>query len=145
MSSICFAVRGVPVPQGSLVRSPAGGLYHGGGSRLALWRGAVRAQAQVAMGERSPLAGPLAVIVEATFARPRSHYRSGRHSGELRADAPECHAQAPDVDKVARALLDALAGVVYRDDRQVVGLVASRHWGDVPGVALRVFDLDSEP
>lgn len=140
--NIVIIVRGVPVPQGSLVRSPSGGLYHGGGSRLALWRGSVRGEAQEAMGDRPPFAGPLAVVIGATFPRPKSHYRTGRHAAELRAEAPTCHAQVPDADKIARAILDALAGVAFGDDRQVSRLSVAKIWDETPGVTIRIEELE---
>jgi Holliday junction resolvase RusA-like endonuclease len=40
----------------------------------------------------------------------------------------------PDLDKLIRAILDALTGVVWRDDGQVVDIVASKVYADTPGV-----------
>jgi crossover junction endodeoxyribonuclease RusA len=51
------------------------------------------------------------------------------------------HIKAPDLDKLCRALGDALTGLAYRDDAQVVDLVASKWYarpGEVPHVDLRV-------
>jgi len=53
-----------------------------------------------------PLEGP--VSLELHFYLPRR--------GKLTA------AKKPDLDKLARAVLDALSGIVYRDDAQVVAL-----------------------
>ena len=44
----------------------------------------------------------------------------------------------PDVDKVARAVLDALTGVAYADDRQVWPLVVSRNWGPADETCIRL-------
>lgn len=41
------------------------------------------------------------------------------------------HLKAPDVDKLARAILDALTHVCWRDDSQVVGLFVSKAYADV--------------
>lgn len=38
----------------------------------------------------------------------------------------------PDVDKLARAILDALTGIVYHDDSQVIGIDANKYFDDVP-------------
>ena len=43
----------------------------------------------------------------------------------------------PDVDKLARALLDALTGVAYEDDGQVVTLTVRKRYG--PDTLTRVF------
>jgi crossover junction endodeoxyribonuclease RusA len=79
---------------------------------------------------RAALEGPASVIVALTFPRPRSHYRTGRFSAELRPDAPELHAQYPDLDKACRLIFDALtvAGV-WLDDKQACELRAWKSWG----------------
>lgn len=35
----------------------------------------------------------------------------------------------PDVDKLIRACLDAMTGIVYQDDAQVVDVTARKHYG----------------
>lgn len=40
----------------------------------------------------------------------------------------------PDLDKLSRAVLDALTGVVYHDDAQVVSMTASKHYASEPPV-----------
>ena len=51
-------------------------------------------------------------------------------------------AGAHDVDNVAKAVLDALDGTFYLDDRQVVRLVSERFEGDANRIAVRVAALD---
>ena len=51
-------------------------------------------------------------------------------------------AGAHDVDNVAKAVLDALDGVFYLDDRQVVRLVSERFFGSANRIAARVTQLD---
>lgn len=48
---------------------------------------------------------------------------------------------AHDVDNVAKAVLDALSGVFWRDDRQVVRLISERFTGDANRIAVRVRPL----
>ena len=43
----------------------------------------------------------------------------------------------PDLDKLCRACLDSLTGIVWRDDAQVVRLEASKGYG-APGVVIWV-------
>lgn len=38
----------------------------------------------------------------------------------------------PDLDNVAKTILDALNGVAYEDDKQVTSLTIYRVWGDAP-------------
>jgi Holliday junction resolvase RusA-like endonuclease len=37
--------------------------------------------------------------------------------------------RTPDLDNVAKSILDALNGLAYKDDKQVVSLSVSRVWG----------------
>jgi len=69
-----------------------------------------------------PFDYPLKVNVEFYFPRPKNHYRSGRYSEELKKNAPTIHSSMPDVDNLAKFVLDAMNGAFYNDDRQVVEL-----------------------
>jgi Holliday junction resolvase RusA-like endonuclease len=40
----------------------------------------------------------------------------------------ESHVKKPDLDKLARCLLDGMTGVVFNDDSQVVGLDATKRY-----------------
>ena len=145
-----FAVRGIPVPQGSPRAFLTGGKARvvSGASRpsspLGAWRTAIATEAREAMGDRPLLAGPLTVSLWFTLPRPASHWlpvNGRRREPELRLDAPEFVATSPDIDKLARAGLDALTGVVFTDDRQVARLHTDKSYGDVPGVEIRVVRL----
>ena len=46
-----------------------------------------------------------------------------------------------DVDKLARACLDALTGICWDDDVQVTQLTASKQWGVDPGVVIVVSEI----
>lgn len=47
----------------------------------------------------------------------------------------------PDADNVAKGVLDALNGVVFDDDKQVVGLSISKRYSDRPRVDVRVYEV----
>jgi Holliday junction resolvase RusA-like endonuclease len=70
-------------------------------------------------GYRPPLDGPL--LLELTFwvARPKGHYGSGKNAHVVKQSAPHAPATKPDLLKLARAIEDALTGIVYRDDAQI--------------------------
>jgi crossover junction endodeoxyribonuclease RusA len=148
MTEIAFVVRGRPVPQGGLTRSPSGGLYHSGGPRLRRWRAAISLAATEARGFEPVITGPVIVVGRFVLARPANHYLpvNGRRAvRELRLDAPKYPAGTPDVDKLARALLDALTGVVIKDDAQVASLMAVKLYETdelAEGVRVRVSSLE---
>ena len=134
---ISFDVRGIPVPQGALVRSPSGGLYHRGHGRLEDWRHAIATEARLAMGDRPLLSGAVTCELLFLLPRPKSHFRS---NGDLRPDAPTWCTSRPDGDKLERAAWDALTGVVWTDDAVVASWGGGKRYSDagVTGVCVRV-------
>ena len=47
----------------------------------------------------------------------------------------------PDVDNVAKVVLDALNGFAYIDDKQVVGLIVRKIWGEPEGLMVKVEEV----
>lgn len=83
------------------------------------------------------------VVLEMTFYRPRNkgHYGTGRNAGVLKDSAPTHPPVKPDVDKLTRAILDALKNVAWHDDGQVVGAPAWKEYGTPARVELRLWRL----
>lgn len=132
---LAVVVPGTPQSQGSKRVVSSGGRYRAieSNKRLRPWRAEALAAIRDALPEGwLPLDGPVSVSAEFVFARPSSHYGTGRNIGKLRPSAPAWKASAPDVDKLARALFDALtdAGVVRDDSRIVAGRLA-KLWGPI--------------
>ena len=101
--------------------------------RLAPWRArAVAAMRRVA--PPAPFEGPVAVEITVFAARPLAHYLGRRRECGLREDAPRLPAVGRDLDKVARAILDACTQAGWwRDDRQVAALVVDRAYAESLG------------
>ena len=70
--------------------------------------------------------------------RPKGHFRSGRNAGQLKDDAPEYPTSKPDATKILRAVEDALTGVLWRDDSQIVRHQISKDYGDQECLIVRV-------
>lgn len=66
---------------------------------------------------------PLVVVIAACYALPQQYHRK-REPGIERVKSTR-----PDVDNIAKFYLDALNGVLFVDDAQVVKLVASKRYG----------------
>jgi Holliday junction resolvase RusA-like endonuclease len=106
--------------------------------RLKPWRATVAAAARAAyQGEL--MTGPVWVVLLFRVPRPAGHYGT---RNTLRASAPDRPAVRPDVDKLARAVLDACTGIIWEDDSRVVGMVASKIYGP-PGVAVIAKEVES--
>jgi len=91
------------------------------------------------------LHGPLWVRMHFWLPRPKAHYHTGKRSGLLRDVAPEWHAKRPDALKMARAVEDALTGVLWVDDAQIADERLTKHYGERPGVVVRVQQLEDKP
>lgn len=137
--AIRFFVEGLPIAQGSkkafmrkgarfptLVESAKG---------LKPWREHV---AQEGKKQRSKVTGPVRVQLEFIFPRAKSHFGTGRNEKKLKPSAPLHHTKKPDIDKVTRAVLDAITNVVIEDDSCVVQLEASKRYGQKPGCVITV-------
>lgn len=120
-------VYGLPVSQGSK-RHVGHGIMVESSKRLKPWREDIRQavlERVVRQGEFG--FGPLDVHLTFTLPRPKSHYRTGRNAHLLRDSAPVAPAVRPDIDKLARAVLDAIGSAGYwADDSQVVRLTAEK-------------------
>ena len=121
-----------PVPQGSMTASynkrlGVAHVHHVQGSALALWRASVREGAKATGAILSPL--PISVRIVFGMPRPKSHLMV--RGAKLMVRAKYYYARpavAPDLDKLVRGVLDALTGICYNDDSQVVEIVASKRY-----------------
>ena len=128
-----FGVSGLPAPQGS--KNPWGGESS---KNLRPWRNDIAVAAQKQMQGQPPHPEPVMLRAVFVFPRPKHHYGTGRNAGVRKASAPGWKSSAPDLDKLVRALGDALTGIVFRDDAQIVELQAVKIWGEHPGVTVTV-------
>ena len=126
-----FRVVATPVPKGSARAFIAGGraIVTSDARNLKGWEYLIRSQA--ARVVLVTTAEPIRIAVDFYLPRPKSHPK--------RREIP--HTKKPDLDKLARAVLDALTGVVYDDDAQVVALrCTKRHatLGEQPGCHITI-------
>lgn len=127
---IDFDVLGVPAPKGSgravLIGGKARHIASGSDAnarKMRGWDAAVREAAARAVGvvDAPPFVGAaLKVRLVFHLARPGGHW--GKRG--LKPSAPPYPASKPDLDKLVRATLDALTGIVFDDDARLVDLVA---------------------
>lgn len=135
--SVKIFVRGLPAPQGSARAFVRGGraFVATDGNRLTsplgAWRAAVRNEAQRAMAGRPVFQAPTNIRVAFGLPRPRSL--------PARVTWPDVK---PDIDKLARAVLDGLTGVVIADDARVVVLELWKFYDDDrPGATITVREM----
>lgn len=129
-------VLGEPVPQGSMIPITRKGktiLIPDNSAGLKRWRGAVvaAARARVALAGWLVLDGPVALSVTFWLTRPAA--AKGRARPHVR----------PDLDKLVRAVMDALTEAgVWSDDSRVVRLSAAKHYAvATPGARIVIGPL----
>lgn len=130
-----FWVPGIPQPQGSkkgfVTRSGKVAMVESA-VKVKPWRSDVKVFAALAMGDRPPMSGPVFVRCDFVMRRPLS-------TPKTRVTPPAV--KKPDLDKILRAILDALTGTVYLDDSAVVELVGTKRIAELneqPGVRVVV-------
>lgn len=139
---VAFAVFGDPAPAGSKTRatSPDGSRTwtRDSSKRSYPWKAAVSAAAGKAMAGKPLLEGPLFVELIFYRVRPKTHLGTGRNVGVLKASAPPRPLTKPDVLKMARAVEDAMTGIVYRDDAAIVVERLEKRYGEPARVEVYV-------
>lgn len=133
-----FFVPGIPQPQPRVKACRIKGhtrVYTPGTANA--WKDAVR-KVGLQAKPGSLLTGP--VYVRMVFAMPRPKYLSTR---TYKDETGRAHTVKPDIDNLAKAVLDAMADW-WNDDCQVAMVQASKWYarlGGAPGVEVHVYEL----
>jgi Holliday junction resolvase RusA-like endonuclease len=140
-AGISFWVPGVPQPGGSKK-----GFVNPRNGRVVIvedaknnkpWRQSVQVFA-LQEYKGPPLGGALSLSIRFVMPRPKGHYRTGKFSELLKDSAPTYHTKKPDTTKLIRSTEDALTGILWRDDAQVVSQTVVKTYGPVPGAHIMV-------
>lgn len=142
MESISFQIHGKPATKGSLTRMRNGSYLPAGtkASRMNydLWAGNVASAARVEMGGKPPWEGAIRLMAEFQLAAPATvkKYEWGWLP----------HITRPDSDKLTRALLDPMTGIVWKDDSQVCFSTINKvyAWNRRPGAFCVIDFLDNQ-
>lgn len=96
------------------------------------WQNFVRIQAQAEAARLGikPKNGQFHLAITFNFKRPKSHFGTGKNAGILKDSAPQYHTQKPDCTKLTRCTEDALQGICWTDDSQVVSQGIVKLWHD---------------
>lgn len=152
MTQVQFFVQGLPVTQGSknvYTNKKTGKpiLTESRHAELQRWRTliALRWKQQQA----AKLTGAIAAQLDYYMPRPKSHFGTGRNAHKLKPSAPYYCAVKPDVDKLDRAVFDALtqAGAI-EDDARIVIINAVKMYANKPaqqGVNITLAQVPDKP
>lgn len=129
---IRFFIPGRPAPQGSK-RHVGNGVMIESSKNIKGWRSTI-AELAYEHFPAGPIPRPWAVAVGLAFVMPRP-------VSTPKTRATPAAIKKPDIDKITRGALDALTGVAYQDDSQVVTIHATKRIaeiGETTGVAITV-------
>lgn len=133
-----FVVYGKPEPQGSSKAFVRGGraVITSDNPKMKGWRKEVGSTARASAndyGMYGVVYGkhvPVEMELRFRFMRPKSAVKSRMYP-----------VVTPDLDKLQRAVLDALTGILYLDDAQVVKITASKVYDGIDGVVVLVREM----
>lgn len=104
------------------------------------WKAMASLHFTSAMAGRQPMNGAVHLSVEAVFSCPKGDWRK-RTPRERRR-----HTKRPDIDNIAKAVLDAANGVILGDDCSVAVLTVEK-WigaqGELPYVCVTVEEIET--
>lgn len=134
---VAFVVKGVPLTQGSMTavynrKTGKARIRHVQSLPLMKWRRAIQEAAKSA-GVRCT-GRPVTMSIAFGMPRPRDHYQI---DGNIKPFYQSALPQYRDIDKLIRAVLDALTGIAYDDDRQVADLHAIRIFSHLTMIEVR--------
>ena len=126
-------VRGTPAPKGSknaFVKNGRAFVTEGKGSKQ--WQSDVARLLQDRW-EGAPFEGAVEVTLTFMMLRPASVSAKKRPDMTVK----------PDIDKLARCILDAMTSICFRDDAQVTRLIVTKQYDEESGVHVLVKEVGS--
>ena len=131
-----FTVEANPVPKGRPKFSKIGGFVRTyTPKKTSDYETIVRETAQQAMGQTEPLETPTAVYLYFRLPIPKSYPKKRLQACLNGSERP---IKKPDIDNLAKSVLDGLNGSVYKDDGQIVSLHVTKVYASAPGVDVLV-------
>jgi len=133
---LTYSMSGLPRGQGRPRATARGGfasVYKASADRK--YEQSVAKVAAAAMAGRDPMEGPLSVSLRFRMAIPKSatkRVKASMAAGEI----PPC--TKPDLSNLVKAIEDAMNGIVYVDDCQIVRAFQTKIYAEQPGVDVRV-------
>jgi Holliday junction resolvase RusA-like endonuclease len=88
--------------------------------------------------DKPMLEGQLSASIYAYFTIPKSASKKNR---EKMLEWKIRPTKRPDLDNIAKAVLDALNGLAYQDDSQIVRLVVEKYYSDKPCVEVSIEEV----
>jgi Holliday junction resolvase RusA-like endonuclease len=85
-----------------------------------------------------PIDFPIEVHINVFFGRPKSHFKTGKNSHEMKESAPYWHTARPDFDNLAKFVCDALNKVYWKDDSFIVKCTVQKIYSEMPRTEITI-------
>jgi Holliday junction resolvase RusA-like endonuclease len=131
-------IRGPPVAKGRPRFTSKGFAYSPVKTRKYEAHG--RLAAQLAMGDRPPLNGPVCLSALVELPVPASWSKRGRASAII---GDICPTSRPDIDNYLKSAMDTINGIVIADDSLVVKVTVEKKFGVDPKLVLLIEPIDA--
>tara|TARA_R110000868_G_scaffold208537_3_gene458017 strand:- start:497 stop:925 length:429 start_codon:yes stop_codon:yes gene_type:complete len=95
----------------------------------------IASAARLAMFPHEPLEWPVSIRMEFHMLIPASYSKKRK---EACLSGLEMPCKKPDIDNIAKGILDAMNGIVYKDDVQVIRLSLEKYYSTDPNVYIMV-------
>lgn len=89
--------------------------------------------------EPTKFEGEIEARIVAMYGIPKSMTKRNR---QLIEEGKLHPTKKPDLDNIAKIVLDALNGIAYKDDSQVVKLTVEKHYSDNPRVEVSLWEYE---
>ena len=135
---IHFKIEGKPVPQGRprAVRMGAGvRMYDPPKSKAYKQMVAAKVRSYMKINGILTITEPLAVHLNFYFTTPKSYSKKRIRAIEAKE---ELFTKKPDLDNLAKSILDSCNNLLFKDDSQIVGLTIGKHYGHEDYVDVKV-------
>ena len=135
---IRFDVPGEPGAKGRPRFSTRGGFVKTyTDKKTELYESLVRNAYLIKYESNKPLEGEIKVEIQAHFSIPKSTSKKSREemvAGRIRPT------KKPDIDNIAKTVLDALNGIAFEDDKNITELIVGKHYSDQPHVEVCIWN-----
>ena len=133
---VCFDIEGNPVPKGRPRFRRTKTFITTYTPRKTLdFEDQVKKASQESMGNVEPLETPISVYLYFRLPIPQSYSKKRTEACLSGSERP---LKKPDLDNLAKSVLDGMNGVAFRDDSQIVSLHCTKTYSAEPGVDILV-------
>lgn len=87
-----------------------------------------------------PISCPIKITVKAYFGVPESYSKRRTHECLSGVEKPD---KKPDADNIVKGVMDALNGIAYEDDKQVISMHVYKTYAETGHVSVTIEEIEN--